>query len=269
MNAETRCPDFTRRLDKLMVGLALVLSLVLATAVWAEDRNPAAEGFNAKGSDARAIALADKVMEAMGGRTAWDSTRYISWNFFGRRTHLWDKWTGDLRFEQGDRLVLMNVNTKKGQVYDKGAQIADSAEIDKAMKAGYEAWINDSYWLIMPYKLKDSGVTLRYVGEQAMEDGRMADVVQLTFEDVGVTPDNKYHVFIGKDSSMVEQWAFFKQASDEKASIVTPWGDWKTHGKVKLSGDRGRFSLPDIAVYTDVPRSAFESSAALDTSAFK
>jgi hypothetical protein len=32
--------------------------------------NPAAEGFDAAGSDAAAIALADEVMEAMGGRLA-------------------------------------------------------------------------------------------------------------------------------------------------------------------------------------------------------
>ena len=50
--------------------------------------NPAAEGFNLEASDEKAIALADEVMEAMGGRKNWDATRYIRWNFFGRRTLL-------------------------------------------------------------------------------------------------------------------------------------------------------------------------------------
>ena len=33
----------------------------------------------------------------------------------------------------------------------------------------------------MPYKLKDSGVTLRDLGEQADEAGAMCDVIELTF----------------------------------------------------------------------------------------
>ena len=53
--------------------------------------NPPAEGFNAAASDDKAIALADQVMEKMGGRKNWDNTRYLHWNFFGRRTLLWIK----------------------------------------------------------------------------------------------------------------------------------------------------------------------------------
>ena len=42
--------------------------------------NPPAEGFNAAGSDAKAMELADRTMDAMGGRAAWDSVRLArSW----------------------------------------------------------------------------------------------------------------------------------------------------------------------------------------------
>ena len=53
--------------------------------------NPPAEGFNLEASDSIAIALADSVMQASGGRKAWDDTHYVSWNFFGFRTLLWDQ----------------------------------------------------------------------------------------------------------------------------------------------------------------------------------
>lgn len=46
----------------------------------------------------------------------------------------------------------------------------------------------------MPYKLKDSGVTLKYKGEGQTEEGEPAQVLVLTFKDVGVTPQNKYEV---------------------------------------------------------------------------
>ncbi|MEJ2086172.1 MAG: hypothetical protein P8Y44_10915, partial [Acidobacteriota bacterium] len=52
------------------------------------DENPPAPGFNAEASDDEAIVIADQVMEALGGRKAWDDTRYLTWNFFGRRRHV-------------------------------------------------------------------------------------------------------------------------------------------------------------------------------------
>ena len=69
------------------------------TQTMQEEANPAAEGFDMAGSDKEAIAIADEVMEAMGGRKAYDNTRFISWNFFGARKHIWDKQTGDVRIE--------------------------------------------------------------------------------------------------------------------------------------------------------------------------
>ncbi|MFN7793490.1 MAG: hypothetical protein ACK5NM_13180, partial [Cyclobacteriaceae bacterium] len=59
--------------------------------------NPPAEGFDLVHSDPAAIQLADSIMHVMGGRENWDKTRFISWNFFGRRDLSWDKHTGSLR----------------------------------------------------------------------------------------------------------------------------------------------------------------------------
>jgi hypothetical protein len=197
----------------------------------------------------------------MGGRAAWDATRFLKWNFFGLRTHVWDKWTGDLRFQQGDQVVLMNINTKDGRVF-RGGQEVTGDDRAKALDGGYKAWINDSYWLLMPYKLKDSGVTLTYKAEGKLADGRAADVLQLTFEGVGVTPQNKYDVYVSRDRRLVEQWSYYAQASDPEPRFTTPWAKWERQGKVLLSGDRGERQLTDIRVFDDLPRSVFEDPAA-------
>ncbi|RMF56260.1 MAG: hypothetical protein D6748_13930, partial [Calditrichaeota bacterium] len=171
-----------------VVGFLLSLSFVLTAQ---ESNNPPMPGFNQKDSDPRAIEIADRVMQALGGRDAWDNTRYLQWRFFGRRLHIWDKWTGRLRLESGDLLILMNINTRTGKVWKEGEAITHPDSLQKYLDFGYKAWINDSYWLLMPYKLKDTGVTLRYAGEAKTEDGRIADILHLTFKDVGVTPQNK------------------------------------------------------------------------------
>ena len=54
-------------------------------------------------ADAEGRAIAESVMDAMGGQTAWYGTRHVSWNFFGSgRQHHWDKWTGDVRISSAE-----------------------------------------------------------------------------------------------------------------------------------------------------------------------
>jgi hypothetical protein len=246
---------------------ALVTLLVSMPAAGAD--NPAAEGFNEAASDPEAIAIADEVMAAMGGRESYDQTRYLSWNFFDFRTHVWDKWTGALRFEQGPSLTLMNVNTREGRSWENGDEINDPAALEAALKAGYEAWVNDSYWLLMPYKLKDSGVTLKLLGDGTTEAGHEAHLLQLTFENVGVTPDNKYHIFVHKDCMLVEQWNFFDSYEDEEPRFTTPWAHWRLYGDILLSGDRGERQLSDIQVFEELPARVFESTEPIDLEAYQ
>jgi hypothetical protein len=241
----------------LLVMLALGSCAGLKPTPVDTDPNPAAAGFNAAGSDAQAITIADAVMKALGGRRNWDNTHYISWNFFGRRTLLWDKWTGNvwIRWTGRPQEVVVNINTGKGKVWLNGKEQTQPDTLAKYLKNGREVWINDAYWLVMPYKLKDSGVTLRYIGPGKTDDGAEADVLQLTFAAVGVTPDNKYQVWVDKKSNLITQWAFYKNYNDEKPGFKNRWADYKQYGNILLSGDRGRdgANLYPIEVLTVIP----------------
>lgn len=215
-------------------------------------------------SDARAIEIAQSVMERMGGWEAWDATRYVSWNFFGRRTHYWDRGSGDLRLElpteEGRYLVLMNVRTREGRAWKDGAPIEDATEAAELLQQAHETWINDAYWMFMPYKLLDPGVTLKYGGERNMEDGRAANVLELTFGDgVGYTPENRYEVLVAVDSGLVEQWNFYADAADGEPRFRMPWSGWEPFGRIKLATSHGRDADWEIAVHDELPRSVFES----------
>ena len=209
--------------------------------------NPPAPGFNAAASDAKAIAIADEVMLAMGGRTAWDETRVLSWNFFKRRKLVWDKQAGTCEIEWTTRplKVSINLNNGTGTVNLNGVEQSHPDSLSKYLDMGKKVWINDSYWLVMPFKLKDSGVTLKYLGSAQSEAGAAADLLQLTFEGVGVTPENKYHVWVDKTSRLVTQWAFFAKFSDEKPSLVNAWGGYKRCGKILLATERGAMGSLD------------------------
>ena len=220
--------------------------------------NPAAEGFNAAASDAKAIEIADAVMEAMGGRKNWDETRFISWNFFGYRQLTWDKQTGNVRIQASDSTIYqINIFTDQGQIMKDGQLFTEKDSIAKYVNRGKGIWINDSYWLVMPFKLKDSGVTLKHAGTDTISGGETADVLELTFNKVGNTPNNKYLVYVDKEDNLVKQWDFYRNVEDEQARISTPWNDYKQHGKILLSGGRGNRNLTDIQVFDSLPDSTF------------
>ncbi|WP_020527212.1 hypothetical protein [Flexithrix dorotheae] len=229
--------------------------------------NPPMEGFDATNSDPKAIEIADKVMKAMGGRENWDNTRYIAWNFLGFRKLLWDKFTGNVRVENqnNDLKILVNIHNMEGKVFKDGMEQTHPDSLSKYLKRGKEIWINDSYWLVMPFKLKDSGVTLKYLGIDTVMNNP-SDVLELTFKEVGVTPQNKYHVFVDNQTNLVNQWAFYKNYDDEKPGFTLPWANYKEFGKIKLSGDRGPRQLSEIYVFETLPESYFTSFDPIDLS---
>ena len=203
--------------------------------------NPPAAGFNIEESDAEAIELADVVMSAMGGRTAWDNTDYIKWNFFGARRHVWNKRDHEVVIKslRDSVFIRMNISDGTGSVLYDGRELTKADSLDKYLDLGKRWWINDSYWLVMPYKLKDSGVTLKYMGQDTTDAGVLSDKLQLTFQEVGVTPQNKYYVYVDPELKLITQWDYFASFQDSIPRFSTPWTDYKKYGNILLSSGRG------------------------------
>ena len=229
-----------------MKKLTLVLSL--SWLLWScatkektlSEQNPSAKGFDLENSDPAAIELADSIMFAMGGRENWNKTRFISWNFFGRRNLVWDKQDGRVRIENpGDSIIyLTNINTEQGRVQIKGVELTEPDSLAKMLKKAKSIWINDSYWLVMPFKLKDSGVTLKYLGEDTVKGQTRYNVLQLTFKQVGDTPDNKYKLYADINDKLIKHWSYFSNASTDTANWTRPLDNYQKYGSILLSADR-------------------------------
>jgi len=221
--------------------------------------NPPAQGFDVVGSDVEAIALADSVMAAMGGRKAWDETRYIKWTFFGRRTLWWDKHQDRVRIHIPDdnTTTVVDLKSMEGQVKIGNQVLGMKDSIGTYLEDARKMWINDSYWLVMPFKLKDSGVTLKYLGDVMTKDSTQAKGLALTFTDVGVTPANKYHIAVDPETNLVSEWSFYSTSADEEPRFVMPWQDYQKHGQIMLSGDRGQHFLTDIEVSNQMDEGLF------------
>ena len=250
----------------------LLLSLIMSCspdkeAVQEEEstdkkENPSASGFNISGSDPRAIEIADSVVLAMGGRENYDNLRYLAWNFFGARDLIWDKKTDRVRIDipAQKTTYLVNVSTMEGKAKVNDMEVTQPDSLQKHMQIAKEIWINDSYWLVMPFKLKDSGVTLKYAREDTLKSGLIMDVIELTFDGVGVNPENKYEVYVDRADRLVRQWAYFKDASQSTPSAVWPWDNYMEYNGVFLSANRSDGKGPhNIRVYEDLADATFES----------
>ena len=132
-------------MNKLLIVFSFVIVFIACQSsgkfVNRDVPNTAAAGFNTEGSDPKAMAIADSVMKACGGRFAWDQTRYIRWTFFNNRTLMWDKTKNRVRIDymKQDMKVLLNMNDMTGQVWKDGVALTNPDSIKKYLQRGKEA----------------------------------------------------------------------------------------------------------------------------------
>jgi len=223
---------------------------------------------------------ANAVMKAMGGKDTFDADRYLTFRFVVERDgkqlasndHAWDRYTGRYRLDsQKDGKpvrVIMNVNDRQGRVWVEGKEVEGDAT-KPYLEMAYGRFINDSYWLLMPWKWLDPGVTLHDEGERNV-DGADYHVVSLSFGNVGLTPKDRYWAFISKKDGLMRRWEFVLQNDDGSPGTGAPtpftWEDWKDGGDgllfcrkhVKIgSGPALAILFPDVKISKDVDESAF------------
>ena len=248
-----------------VTALALAGLAALALAVTAAPAASAEQGR----ADERAAAVAARALEALGGEQAWAGTRYLSFGFAGRRSHWWDRETGRHRVEgtsqEGERwVVLHDLDSREGEAWVDGER-ATGERAAELLENAYGAWVNDTYWLLVPYKLRDPGVDLAYDREAAL-DGKTYDVLALSFAAVGLTPGDRYWVYVDRDTGLMDRWEYVLESQPADAEPTAwRWEGWQRYGaimlaprRVQVGGDRV-LELSPIAVPETLPESVFTS----------
>jgi hypothetical protein len=129
------------------------------------------------------------------------------------------------------------------------------------MKTAQSLWTNDSYWFLMPYKLRDPGVTLKHAGP-VQEGGATYDKLSLTFANVGETPGDQYWVYVNKANDRVEKWDMVLQG-DPPPPVSYTWEGWEEHDGLwfptahRNAEGRNVFTR-DIVTSRALPKATFE-----------
>jgi len=196
-------------------------------------------------SDPRAVKVAQQVMESLGGKKKWDSLVGLQWTFGAMvndtvkssRRHAWNKMTGwhrvDYTNAAGDKVTLIHkVGSRDGRAWVNGTALAGDS-LQHMLTRAERIWTNDTYWLLMPYKMLDPGVMLTYDGEKKL-DGRTYDVLSMTFDHVGQTPGDHYWVYVDRANHRVERWDMVLEGTKPPADTYT-WADWVQSGGLWFS----------------------------------
>lgn len=128
-----------------------------------------------------------------------------------RRKHSWSPKAGSVIVGTGDKAVT--VSTLE----------APPANAPELQRDAYAAFINDSYWLLAPCKVKDEGVKLIQKDRATLE---------LAFEGVGLTPGDRYTLSVNPSNGQVERWSFVLQSGREGSFS---WEPYQQHGPISVS----------------------------------
>lgn len=218
-------------------------------------------------ADPEAAALAARVLDATGGEEGWAGARFVRFTFAGGRQHAWDRFTGQHRVEgeteDGEPyVVLHDLDTREGRAWVNGEEVTGERAAE-LLENAWGAWVNDTYWLLMPTKLRDPGVTLTHEGSEEIE-GQTYEVLHLSFAGVGLTPGDQYWAYVDPETGQMDYWAFRLESMPADAEPVRwRWTGWQEYGPVRLAGRREQvggdrvLELGGIEVSGTVPEGAF------------
>jgi hypothetical protein len=130
------------------LALALVCAAVVLSGCQGDRDGRSSPGVAGPGaatpSDPRALEIAEATLEAMGGREAWEQTRYLAWDYLGRRQYLWDKWDGrvKVRYDRGDDPVVVTwrIDDLEGRAWVAGDPVEDPGWVADIIRDAHTDW---------------------------------------------------------------------------------------------------------------------------------
>lgn len=213
-----------KKLLKFLLYIALLIILIGVISYFVLDK-PVPEGTQG----VEAEQLTDEVLLTL-NKAGYDSLSYIGFTYDGIHHYQWDKKQNTVQVKWNEQDVFLNLNN-------------DVQSYSLLELKAYEFFINDSFWLVAPFKIRDKGV-VRSTVDLEEERGLL-----LTYTSGGVTPGDSY-LWIIDSRGFPSSWKLWT-SNIPLGGVELSWAGWK-----KLNGVW--FSTLHKGKFKDIPMTNLE-----------
>lgn len=183
------------------IAIGVVTLIVIGVIAFLFIDKPVPNGT--QGADAED--LASEMLTAL-NKSAYDTLKTISFNYADRHSYVWNKAEKTVVVSWENNEVSLNLNI--------GPDTYTTLQYE-----AYEYFINDSFWLVAPFKVRDSGVIRSAV---QTETGRG---LLVSYTSGGVTPGDSY-LWILDENGFPSSWRLWTSNVPIGGLEIT-WGGWR------------------------------------------
>jgi hypothetical protein len=220
----------------------------------------AAATFDRSAQDPKALAVADKMIEAAGGTAKWTAAKQLKWH--QTVTHdgkpiiegeqAWDRWNGRhyaraKRGEEGDLVVIREIYSTVENAYLDPGQGKNMKKLDggsdNAIKMAKDRWEFDTAVMFMPFLLEEPGAKLEYVEEMQGEDGKPADIIKVTFDPKDKTRTSEYRIAVSRETNQIVRFEIHKAGTPDTERLGYAVTSWLDAGGLKYPGQLENLGL--------------------------
>jgi hypothetical protein len=218
-----------------------VIASVVALFVLLAARTPAEEAAG------NLPPIAVDLWKASGGDN-WSKVKEIDFNFVVEQDGK-QLFNAAHRWNVAAMTDAVKWKDKEGKDHDVTANLSKPAtEGDE--KTAFARWVNDSYWLLAPLKIRDAGVKVEAGGPKDL-NGTSLETINLSFENVGLTPTDRYILYIDPQTKMPKAWDYIPATG---SGLQATWEKFQNFGGLNLATEHNfsgkTIKLTDIKVTT-------------------
>ena len=206
-----------KRILKIISGVIIFLtlpSLLFFGFLYFKYNDDLPSGIQGEQADA----LAQKMLDALDFE-AYENTNYLEWTFKNRHHYKWQKNESHCTIFWEDFKVFLNFkNDSLNKAFVHNFKV-DGEQAEELFSKATNYFNNDSFWLVAPYKVFDSGTERRLV---TLENGDKA--LLITYTSGGSTPGESYLWILdanGKPNSF-KMWTSILPIQGLEAT----WNNW-------------------------------------------
>jgi hypothetical protein len=197
-----------KKIVKFLLYIALFLAVIVIAGYFIMDE-PVPDGT--KGNEAEL--LADEMLNAL-NKNGYDSLKLIEFSYEGIHHYQWNKLDNTVNVKWDEQDIFLNLNN-------------DVHSYSLLELKAYEYFINDSFWLVAPFKVRDAGVIRSTV------DVSNARGLLVTYTSGGVTPGDSY-LWIIDSRGFPSAWKLWT-SNIPLGGVKFGWEGWEKQNGVWFS----------------------------------